>query len=200
MEKKKVVRCIVNTDGKLGVQAISLVEFPAIESNWVALKNVKLSASNDDKKMIYGPALIPDKYIMRIDENTKEEYYIVFDSATIQQCAHMYLTKHLQNNTTYEHTYSVTGVTTVESWIKEGDSDKSVSLGITDLPNGTWMVGMKVEDDTIWSDIKAGKVKGFSIEGFFDEVGVGLSQYNNEDRLWSELESLLSSMLHSVKS
>ena len=84
MEKKKIIKCVVGPDGNLGVEAISLVEFPAIESNWVALKKaVKLEALDNERRMLYGPALIPDKPILRVDKETGEDYYIVFDKETI---------------------------------------------------------------------------------------------------------------------
>ena len=88
MKGKKVVKCVIDDNMKLGVQAISLVEFPAIEENFVALSKVKLSAVNEERRMLYGPALIPDKYILRIDKETGEEYYIVFEKETVYQCAH----------------------------------------------------------------------------------------------------------------
>jgi hypothetical protein len=70
--KKKVLKCVVDDEMRLGVQAISLVEFPAIETNWVALSEIKLSAMNEERRMLYGPALIPEKYILRIDKQTGE--------------------------------------------------------------------------------------------------------------------------------
>jgi hypothetical protein len=68
MEKKKIVKCVIDETGKLGVGAISLVEFPAIEENFIALNEVKLASVNKERRMVYGPALIPNKYILRIDK------------------------------------------------------------------------------------------------------------------------------------
>lgn len=173
IEKKKVVKCVIDADGKLGITAISLVEFPAIEENWVHLAEHKLQAVNDERMMLYGAALIPNKHILRLDGDGNE-YYITFDAPTIEQCAHLYLKKNLQHSATLEHQFAVTGCTLVESWLIESEMDKSTALGLK-LPIGTWMIGMKVDEPAIWEEVKAGSVKGFSIEGIFNEVSVNMS-------------------------
>ena len=86
------------------------------------------------------------------------------------------------------------GVTVVESWIKEGKNDKSIQLGLPELPDGTWFIGTKVDDAAVWNDVKDGKVKGYSIEGFFNEVGVSMSGVKNyEAELLLEIENILNS-------
>ena len=194
MKGKKVVKCVIDDNMKLGVQAISLVEFPAIEENFVALSKVKLSAVNEERRMLYGPALIPDKYILRIDKETGEEYYIVFEKETVYQCAHQFMLKNLQHNHTLEHKYALTGCTVVESWMVEGESDKSRHLGI-EAPIGSWMVGTFVQDDNVWSQVKDGSVKGFSIEGVFDNVSADMSLTSHEDVFVKALEEALKEMI-----
>jgi len=194
MEKKKIVKCVIDETGKLGVGAISLVEFPAIEENFVALSEVKLAAVNKERRMLYGPALIPNKYIFRIDKNTGEEYYMYFDSETVEKCAHLYLKKNLQHNTTLEHEFSVMGCPVVESWVIEGEQDKAYHFGLS-APVGSWVVGLNVTDDEIWNEVKEGNVKGFSIEGHFQEVAVSMSAVNVENELLSEIEKIISSVV-----
>jgi hypothetical protein len=194
MEKKKIVKCVIDETGKLGVGAISLVEFPAIEENFVALSEVKLAAVNKERRMLYGPALIPNKYIFRIDKNTGEEYYMYFDSETVEKCAHLYLKKNLQHNTTLEHEFSVMGCPVVESWVIEGEQDKAYHFGLS-APVGSWIVGLNVTDDEIWNEVKEGNVKGFSIEGHFQEVAVSMSAVNVENELLSEIEKIISSVV-----
>jgi hypothetical protein len=179
MEKKKVMKCVIDDDMKLGVQAISLVEFPAIETNWVALSETKLSAVSEERRMLYGPALIPEKYILRIDKTTGEEFYIYFDKETVYKCAHQFMLKNLHHNHTLEHELAVTGCTVVETWLKEDENDKSTHLGI-DVPIGTWLVGSYVQNDDLWEEVKLGKVKGFSIEGIFDHMVAELSNANED--------------------
>jgi hypothetical protein len=177
--KKKVLKCVVDDEMRLGVQAISLVEFPAIETNWVALSEIKLSAMNEERRMLYGPALIPEKYILRIDKQTGEEFYIYFDKETVYKCAHQFMLKNLHHNHTLEHEVAVTGCTVVETWLKESDQDKSVQLGI-DVPVGTWLVGSYVQNDDLWNEVKLGNVKGFSIEGIFDHMVTELSDQSDD--------------------
>jgi hypothetical protein len=73
-----------------------------------------------------------------------------------------------QNNSTLEHQHSLNGLTLVESWIVEDEThDKSRRYGLN-VPVGTWMGVVKVNNDEVWNDyVKTGKVKGFSIEGYF---------------------------------
>jgi len=190
MEKKKIVKCVIDESGKLGVGAISLVEFPAIEENFIALNSVKLASVNKERRMVYGPALIPNKYIMRIDKVTGDEYYIYFEPETVAKCAHLYLKKNLQHNTTIEHEFSVMGCPVVESWIIEGEKDKAYHFGLS-APVGSWVVGINVTDDEIWSEVKDGLVKGFSIEGHFHEMAVQMTAVNFEEQILIELENLL---------
>lgn len=194
MEKKKIVKCVIDETGKLGVGAISLVEFPAIEENFIALNAVKLAAVNKERRMLYGPALIPNKYILRIDKNTGEEYYIYFDAATVEKCAHLYLKKNLQYNTTLEHEFSVMGCPVVESWVIEGEKDKAYHFGLS-APVGSWVVGLNVTDDEIWSEVQNGNVKGFSIEGHFNELAVQMNSVNFEADILREIESALQNLV-----
>jgi len=194
MEKKKIVKCVIDETGKLGVGAISLVEFPAIEENFVALSEVKLAAVNKERRMLYGPALIPNKYIFRIDKNTGEEYYMYFDTETVEKCAHLYLKKNLQHNTTLEHQFSVMGCPVVESWVIEGEQDKAYHFGLS-APVGSWIVGLNVTDDEIWQEVKDGNVKGFSIEGHFQEVAVSMSAVSLEDQILNDIENALKNFI-----
>jgi hypothetical protein len=170
----KIIRLEIDPDNFTGVDAISLVEFPAIEENFQVFskpkaKNVFLAAKIiEEKRLVIGPAMIPDKMIFRINQETGEEYYVYFDKATVRQSAYEYLKANRQHMATVEHEVSVKGVTLVESWIVEGKQDKSFHLGY-EVPVGTWMVAMRVENDEVWALAKKGSVKGFSIEGWFTE-------------------------------
>lgn len=175
----KIVELILDEDQMFsGVQAISIVEYPAIESDFVALKKeqeVKLAEVKGEKRVLMGPALIPNKTIYR--RNGEEEYYIYFSRDTVRKASELFLSEGNQNNSTLEHSYELNGLSVVESWIVEGDQDKSKAYGF-DVPLGTWMVSMKVYNDDVWSEfVKEGKVKGFSIEGYFaDKVNMATQQ------------------------
>jgi len=195
MEKKKVFKCVLDEDGQLGVYAIGLVSEPAIQESWVALNDVKLSTINEERHMLYGPALIPNKQILRLDKDGNE-FYIYFEADTIYRCAHLFMKKHLQNAANIEHDTPIQSGTVVESWIIEDSKhDKSAHLGM-EFPVGTWMVGMHIEDDAAtWQQVKDGAITGFSIEGRFDQVKLSLSvdaqSTSSEDMLWKEVEDLI---------
>jgi hypothetical protein len=195
MDKKRIVKCVIDEDGKLGITAMGLVDVPAIEENWIALSSekVKLASVDKERRMLYGAALIPEKLILRIDQNN-EEYYMKFDAPTIETLAHNFYKKNLHHTTNLQHMYPVTGVTIVESWLKEGDSDKSIAMGLSDLPNGTWFIGAKVDDDSVWEDVKSGAIRGFSIEGMFSEQAVEMNHVSVESLLIKEIERVLALM------
>lgn len=112
-----------------------------------------------------GAALIPNKPIYR--KNEDNEYYIYFSKATVRKASELFFIRGNQNNSTLEHQMPLTGLTAVESWIVEDEKDKTRFYDL-DVPIGTWMLSMKVHNDDVWNDyVKSGKVKGFSIEGYF---------------------------------
>ena len=153
-----------------GVNAISLVEHPAIESNFIALKAdeipVKL-AKDEERRVVMGAVLIPDKPILRKDPKTKEEFYIYFSSDTIQNVAEHFLLRGNQSKATLEHEKSAAGITLVESWlVVDSEKDKSAYYELG-YPAGTWVAALKVNNQEIWDNIKNGDILGFSIEGYF---------------------------------
>jgi hypothetical protein len=150
------------------VFAISLVENPAIESDFVYFdKEQILFASVDiEQRMLIGPILIPDKKILRVD-GEGQPYHVFFTKDTVKKIAQNYLMKKYTDKATLEHDSKIKGVNLVESWIKDGKLDKSNNYGLN-VPEGTWMGMFKIQDDIIWNDyVKNGKIKGFSIEGIF---------------------------------
>ena len=155
-------------NNEIGIEAISVVENPAIEENFLALKSniIELKEADKEKKLLVGALLIPNKPIYR--RSGDEEYYIYFSKDTVAKASQMYLMNGNQNNATLEHQHDVVGLTLVESWIVEDEvHDKSRKFGM-DVPLGTWMGSVKVNNDEVWNDfVKTGKVKGFSIEGYF---------------------------------
>lgn len=157
-----------DNDEMTGIEAISVVENPAIEEDFIALKSeeVKLAEVDKEKRILMGAALIPNKPIYR--RNGENEFYIFFSKDTVLKASQLYLKKGNQGEATLEHQDKIKDMTVVESWIVEDEvHDKSRKYGLN-MPLGTWMVSMKVDNDEIWNDyVKTGKVKGFSIEGYF---------------------------------
>jgi len=167
----KLYEVIINEDMLIkGVKAISLVEDPAIQSDFIALSAdnlIELAEVDNDKRILIGALLIPDIAIPR--SGNPENYYIRFSKDTIEKAQEYFFSGGFQNKSTIEHNKEdIQGNTVIESWIKEDEEkDKSLLYNLN-APVGSWIIKMKVNNEEVWKDyIKTGKVKGFSIEGFF---------------------------------
>jgi len=163
----------------LAIDAVSLVEFPAIESDWIFLSkenknNLSLAKVDEHKRLIIGAALIPNKQIYRRDADGNE-FYVFFSASTIKRASELYLQHNNQSSATVEHRDRVQDITAVESWIVEDTKNDKSNVYNLNLPKGSWVLSMKVENDEIWQDILAKKVKGFSIEGFYIDKLASLS-------------------------
>ena len=166
----RIVELILGDDELTGIEAISVVENPAIEEDFIALKNeeIKLAEVDKEKRILMGALLIPNKPIYR--KKGEEEYYIYFSKDTVVKASQLYLMNGNQSKATLEHQHTINGLTLVESWLVEDEvHDKSRKYGL-DVPVGTWMGAVKVNNEEIWNNfVKTGKVKAFSIEGYFTE-------------------------------
>ena len=181
-----IVELVIQDDNQeLAIDAISLVTSPAIEQDFVFFgkekNNLTFAKVDEEKRMLVSPALIPNKNIFRHNPNTQEDYYVYFSKETVRKASELYLKHNNHHKATYQHQDRVSGVLTVESWIKEGDMDKSKLYGY-DLPNGTWFVKMKIENDDLWQKIKAGELKGLSIEGYFTDKMEAMSETQPTDK------------------
>ncbi len=150
----------------MGIFATSLVDSPAIESDFIFMskeKMVKWLFSDEEKREVLGAVLVPDKLIYRRDEYGNE-YYVKFTKEIISELSQKMHEEGFNKFFTVAHELDA-GVTVkfLESWIKETEEDKSVAFGINE-PIGTLFMKVKIESDLIWSDIKDGKLKGFSVE------------------------------------
>jgi hypothetical protein len=188
----RIVELLLDEESlQAGIQAISIVEAPAIEEDFVALKEqerVELKTMDEDKRLLLGAALVPNKPIYR--RNGEDEYYIYFSQDTVRKASELFFINGNQNKATLEHQIDITGLSVVESWIIEGEQDKSKLYGMN-LPVGTWMVSMKVHNDEVWNDyVKSGKVKGFSIEGYFVDKVEASKQSPEEDKAEEQLNAI----------
>ena len=174
-----------------GIEAISLVECPAIEENFVALSKhkVEFKTVDSDKRIIVGLALVPDKLIYR--RRGDYEYNIVFSKETVRKASELYLKRLKLNNATLEHNDQMTtGVSVIESWIVEDpEKDKTALYGLNAV-EGAWAVTMKIDNEEVWGDVKQGKYLGLSIEGMFSD-NVDVEEIEASEVL-EELKKLLS--------
>ena len=170
-----------------GVYAISLVDRPAIQENWIALSEshkIEFKEIDFKENILLGAVLIPDLEIDRIDDKTKEIFKVHFSGETIKKIAHKFMKQGYQSESTLQHKTKVKGVTVVETWVKEDMvHDKSVKYGF-DYPLNTWLVKISVDNEEIKEKVKSGEIKGFSIEGFFN-------QKSEDQKLFDQLKELL---------
>tara|TARA_R100001163_G_C5068250_1_gene208227 strand:- start:109 stop:912 length:804 start_codon:yes stop_codon:yes gene_type:complete len=196
---KRLVELIIDEESeRFGVEAISLVEFPAIEENWVFFNKdnfLSLAKLDEEKKTLVGAVLIPEKEIPRFDQEENEEYVVYFSKETIKHAQELFMSSLRNNSATYEHKLPIDGLSVVESWIKEDEKyDKSSQFGFEKMPTGTWFVKMKVNNDEVWEKVKNKEVRGFSIEGYFTDKLIEASKkkykkkkkYTKEDVLSDE--------------
>lgn len=183
---------IDETDKLSGVDAISVVSQPAIESNFVALKSeeIKLAEVSNEKRILMGAVLIPEKPIYR--KNGEDEYYIYFSKDTVNKASQLFFKNGNQSNWTLEHNKEIKGLTVVESWIVEDtQKDKSAIYNLS-VPVGTWMASVKVDDDNIWNEyVKTGIVKGFSLEGYFADKLEEKKQLSKQPDLVEQIKNLI---------
>jgi len=175
-----------------GIEAISLVEFPAIEENFIALSKHKVDFKTVDseKRIIVGLALVPDKQIYR--RKGEYEYNVIFSKETVRKASELYLKRLKLNNATLEHDNQMTtGVSVIESWIVEDpERDKTALYGLNAV-KGAWAVTMKIDNDEVWEDVKAGKYLGLSIEGMFSDGSEDIEEVEASNVL-EEIKRLLS--------
>lgn len=166
----KIVELKLDEQEESGIYAISIVDMPAIESNFIALNKqgktqYSLAKANEEQKLLIGAALIPNKQIARLDAE-ENLYYVYFSKNTVKEAAYRFLKSSAHHNHTIQHEKPIEGLYVAESWIVESEQDKSRKYGL-EVPIGTWMVAVKVENEDVWKKIKAEEVKGFSIEAYF---------------------------------
>ena len=211
-----IYQAVINPeDNETGVRLVSIVDEPAIERYFVAMsknnpvKGSSVHLSSDEKRIITGAVMVPDKLIYRnADEKIKTDYYIQFSAETILECAKKYFRLNSQNQANIDHKENnkTDGVTGFESWIIINSKlDKSIALGMEEHPVGTWMFSYHITDNAVWQKIKSGEVKGFSLEGFFDYLGaIEPKEVNNQkqtdmnnillqvNKLFAEIKTMLS--------
>ena len=203
---KKIKKYKVGIDSE--TYAISLVDSPAIEEEFVALKKEEdkqqVFLEADTKYMVYGAVLVPDKDIYRNDG--EREFYISFTKESIEKMSQDFMKEYRQKEVTLDHEEAANEVTVVESWIKADlFKDKSVALGLNEtLPVGTWFAGMKVNNIETWNRIKSGELRGFSVESLISLEEFSKQENNmdinetNDMNFWSKMKEVLSEVFTST--
>ena len=150
--------------------------------------------ASEDQRIVIGPAMIPDMVIPRVDEKTKERYAVKFSSETIAKIAEKFMRELRNGATNVEHVGENKANSYVkETWIVETEDDKANTKYGLDVPVGTWMVAMRVQDPTVWKQIKAGQLNGFSIEGNFMSKE-DYEQYKKDREMYDRVVRILKSI------
>jgi len=179
-----IVELILDEENQemVGIEAVSIVSQPAIEESFVALSSdeIKLAKVDEEKRIVMGAALVPNKMIFRKRNDTM--FYVYFSKDTIRRASELFFQNGNQSNATLEHQMKANNLTVVESWIVENKEKDKSALYNLDLPVGSWVISMKIEDDELWQQIKEGKkYTGFSIEGYFaDKASIKKSDAKSE--------------------
>lgn len=152
------------------VFAVSLVDEPAVDSNFIALSKQKpmdFKIQDEEKRMLYGVALRADYPIYR--KYGEDEFYLVFDKEAIERLANKFMSNYGQKNFTLDHIESTDGIVITESWIvSDVKNDKASALGLENFSKGSWIIGAKINNDEIWRSVKDGRWGGFSVESWID--------------------------------
>lgn len=196
MYKNIPVYSAIVTDDGLGMERISLVDDPAMESDFQFFANeedrFKFSVQNEDQHILFGVVIRADHPVLRISAEGFP-YYITFSKETIKTIAQKYFRDGNQNNFNLMHTpgTEVNSVEMLQFFIKDIDNGIDPK-GFEDIEDGSLFGEFKVTDEAIWQDIKAGKFKGFSMEIYYD-IEIPLEE--EEEQLYSDIQGLLDSIL-----
>ena len=177
-----------------GIAFISLVNDPAVESNWLAYnkqhKPMQFQVADEEQRILLGVIMRADFPMYRIG-NSGYEYYIKYSKETIAKMARKMLDDKTFNAVDTEHNNQcVSGVQLEELFIK--DVDKGINpVGFEDIENGSLFGKYRVLNDKVWADVKAGKFKGFSLEGYFGVIESKFIKQKNHMSLLEKLKKLL---------
>ena len=195
MKKLEDIELKIENENEDGVFAISLVDRPAIQENFIALSEhkIELKVVDEDKRILVGLALVPNKKIYR-NVNGKE-FNVFFSEQTIEKTNELFMRNLNLNSITSQHETKVSGVSVIESWIVEDEKNDKSNLYNLNAPKGSWAVKMKVYNDEEWNKVKLGEYKGFSIEGIYqglDKLQASEQPQEEEDYTTDIIEFLKS--------
>jgi hypothetical protein len=186
-----------------GAEYTALVDEPATEKYFLAFNKEKSDTTyqperqffaSQEQRIISGPLMIPNLPIYRRpSREIPEEHYVVFDAETIRQIVYKFCREGNFNQVNLMHKQGsdTSGVYMIESFISDERRGISAPTQFQELPEGTWFVSYKVDNDNIWQRIKNAEFKGLSIEGIFSYVE---AEESEEERLLYRIESIIKRM------
>ena len=169
--KKRIFNIVINEDDATGMDAISLVDMPAVEHNYLKFNEDKPIVRynfNEDERIITGVVALADTPIYRYSQEIGE-YYVNFTADTIKKMIVKYSKNGLFNSVNLQHDDNTfqDGIYMFESYIKNSERG-IVPTEFDDIPDGSWIASFKVENEELWDEIKnSGELNGFSLQGMF---------------------------------
>ena len=195
MKKLEDIELKIENENEDGCFAISLVDRPAIQENFIALSEhkIELKVVDEDKRILVGLALVPNKKIYR-NVNGKE-FNVFFSEQTIEKTNELFMRNLNLNSITSQHETRVSGVSVIESWIVEDEKNDKSNLYNLNAVKGSWAVKMKVYNDEEWNKVKLGEYKGFSIEGIYQGLDkLQASEQEEEEDYTTDIIEFLKSI------
>ena len=186
---------VFDADKDLGVYAVSVVETPAMESQFITLKKqqIQLAEVDEKKHILAGVVLIPEKDVYRNQDG--REFNIRFSADTIEKVANNFIKNGYQGNSSLEHQDQLQGVSIVQSWVvKDPENDTANAYGLPkeDIKKGSWVALYKCDNKDIYNKALKGEIKGFSIDGLFSLEKVNLKRETMKEDLVNLKNDLLS--------
>lgn len=181
--KKKIFKIKVD-ESDCFMDAISLVDFPAVEVNWLKFsEDITYQKFDKEKHIITGVVCLADTPIYRYNEKYGE-YYVVFEKETILKMVEKYSSMGLFNSVNIQHddTKFVDNVVLLESFIIDYERGINPPKEFKNIPDGSWLCSFKVNNDDLWQDITEGKLKGFSLQGLFRLEEETIDSYFNTNK------------------
>jgi hypothetical protein len=179
------------------VDFVSLVEYPAIQKNFIAFNSdfqKQRMVFNEEQRILSGAAMIADLPIYRNNQSLGE-HYVLFTADEIKKIVQRFFKKGYHNNVNIEHDKKVNGVYMFESYLIDRANGKAPMKGFEDVKDGSWWISYKIDNDEVWEDAKAGKFKGFSIEGIFRYESTDL-KLSAEEKLLKDIIKILNKIEH----
>lgn len=173
-----------------GMVVVSLVEDPAVESEFLAFnkqEKLQFQVQSEEQRKVLGVVMVPDKLIYR-ETADGMPYYIKYEASTIHQMCEKFFANYNVNNVDTDHSFElVDGVVLTQAFFI--NREKGINpKGFEDMPDDTLMFEYHITNDEVWQGIKDGQWKGFSLAGTFDVVPVELSKKVN---VLDEIEGLI---------
>ncbi len=196
MEKRQCIEMVINDEMLDGVFAISLVDKPAIEENFIKLayEKILLKVVDEERRIVVGFALVPEKKILRrADDGT--EYDIKFSKETVQLTAELFMKNQKGNEFTLEHEDNTNGVNVIESWIVEDPKNDKSNIYNLGAKGGEWCLMSKIDNQKVWDEIKLGTYNGYSIEGKFFSNKEALKEVEIVDEDLEALKKFLNTII-----